>query len=53
MEFYKDKMKTRVQESKFRYEKTQSKYTSLINTIVVGVASTIFVAVAIYQIFIK
>ncbi len=53
METYKDKMKTRVRESKFRYEKTQRKYTKLISVIIVGVASTIFVAAAIYQIFVK
>ncbi len=47
METYKDRIKRRVEESKFRYEKTQNKYTNLITSIVVGVASTIFIAVSI------
>ncbi len=53
MEVYKNKMKRKVDEARLSHEKSQGKYTNLISVIVVGVASTIFIAVSIYQIFVK
>lgn len=53
MESYKEKMKRKVLEASLRYDAKQPKYTGLVTNIIVGIFVTVFLSVAIHQIFFK